>query len=275
MTNTEGILLTLAHHMRKIKGLTGLWPLLPAVFISVFLSGCKVFNASIMLQAPKDFVYDKLPDTTFKEFPIKPDDELSFLLLSNDGFRIVDITQTSGNNLMATSNQMVTYRVEHDGTVKIPLLGRTKISDMTVRQAELMLEEKYAAYFIKPFVILNIINRRVMIFPGAEGKAGMITLTDNNTNLLQALAMAGGIADRGRAHRVKVIRGELKNPKIYLFDLSTIEGMKKADFVLQTNDIVYVEPLPRYGRGVISEVGPYLSIITSTILTISLINRLK
>jgi hypothetical protein len=51
--------------------------------------------------------------------------------------------------------------------------------------------------------------------------------------------------------------------------------MKKADFIVQTNDIIYVEPLPRYARGVVAEIGPYLSLITTTVLTISLINRLK
>jgi polysaccharide export outer membrane protein len=261
--------------MRRFKGFFGLLPIVLTVFASVFLSGCKVFNASIMLQAPEDYAYDKLPDSTSREFAIRPDDELSFLLFSNDGFRIVDITQSGGGNFMAGTNQLITYRVEHDGTVKIPLLGRIKVSDLTVRQAELMLEEKYSAFFIKPFIVLNVINRRVMVFPGSEGSAAMVTLTDNNTNLLQVLAMAGGIADRGKAHRIKVIRGDLKNPKIFLFDLSSIEGMKKADFIVQTNDIIYVEPLPRYARGVVAEIGPYLSLITTTVLTISLINRLK
>jgi polysaccharide export outer membrane protein len=123
--------------------------------------------------------------------------------------------------------------------------------------------------------MLNVLNRRVMVFPGAEGNARVVNLPDNNTNLIQVLAMAGGISDRGKAHRIKVIRGELKNPKIYLFDLSSIEGMKKADFVVQTNDIIYVEPLPRYARGVVAEIGPYLSLITSVVLTLTLINRLR
>jgi polysaccharide export outer membrane protein len=261
--------------MRSIKGISKILPLLAPVILSLFLSGCKVFNASIMLQAPKDFVYDKLPESNQLEFAIRPDDELQFFLFSNDGFRIVDITQSTGPNMMTGANQVITYRVEHDGMVKVPLLGRVKVSDLTLRQAEIMLEEKYAAFFIKPFVMLNVLNRRVMVFPGAEGNARVVNLPDNNTNLIQVLAMAGGISDRGKAHRIKVIRGELKNPKIYLFDLSSIEGMKKADFVVQTNDIIYVEPLPRYARGVVAEIGPYLSLITSVVLTLTLINRLR
>jgi hypothetical protein len=45
--------------------------------------------------------------------------------------------------------------------------------------------------------------------------------------------------------------------------------------VVQTNDIIYVEPLPRYARGVVAEIGPYLSLITSVVLTLTLINRLR
>ena len=43
-------------------------------------------------------------------------------------------------------------------------------------------------------------------------------LENNNTTLLEALAIAGGIST-GKAKRIKLIRGDLKDPKVYLIDL--------------------------------------------------------
>ena len=55
--------------------------------------------------------------------------------------------------------------------------------------------------------------------------------------------MAGGLADKGRAARIKLIRGDLADPEVYLIDLATIEGISQADIILQANDIIYVEPI--------------------------------
>ena len=113
---------------------------------------------------------------------------------------------------------------------------------MTLREAGLYLEEAYSEYLNNPMVRLQVMNKRVTIFPGGSGgSAKVINLVNNNTTLIEALALAGGIND-GKAYKIKLIRGDLKNPTIYQIDLSTVEGLKQADLVLQANDIIYVEP---------------------------------
>ena len=66
-----------------------------------------------------------------------------------------------------------------------------------------MLEEKYASYYVKPFVLMSVQNKRVIVFPGNAGDAKVIPLLNNNTSLIEALALAGGISDDGKAHKVK------------------------------------------------------------------------
>ena len=63
---------------------------------------------------------------------------------------------------------------------------------------------------------------------------------NDNTTLFEALAQAGGL-NGGKAYKIKIIRGDLRNPQIFLVDLSTIKGVVKSDFVLQANDIIYIE----------------------------------
>jgi polysaccharide biosynthesis/export protein len=79
------------------------------------------------------------------------------------------------------------------------------------------------------------------------------------------LAKAGGIQD-GKAHRIKLIRGDLKNPQVYLIDLSTIEGMTKANLTLQANDIIYVEPRDKVPQKVLEAITPYLTLLTTFLL---------
>ena len=99
----------------------------------------------------------------------------------------------------------------------------------------------------------------------------MITLENTNTTLLEALALAGGIED-GKARKIKLIRGDFKNPKVYLIDLSTIEGMTNGDIIIQANDIIYVEPVLHPARTILAELTPIVSLLTSFLLIWSLLN---
>jgi len=119
-------------------------------------------------------------------------------------------------------------------------------------------------------VQLKVTNNRVIIFPGGQGGTStVITLSNTNTTLIEALALAGGISD-GKAHKIKLIRGDLHNPKVYLIDLSTIEGMKASNLVLQANDIIYVEPRPKVAQRILENIAPYLTLLSTTLLIYNL-----
>ena len=93
--------------------------------------------------------------------------------------------------------------------------------------------------------------------------------------LLEALGAVGGLADLAKANRIKLIRGDMKDPKVYLFDLSTIDGIKQTSFVLQANDIIYIEPRTETLQKVIRDVAPIVSLIASTLTLILVINSLN
>lgn len=243
----------------------------------VSLSGCYMLNPSVMLRTGKNYQYNTYNDSlsSSKEYKISPNDIVDFRIYSNDGFKLIDfasISSNSSNNAVVFTN-VINYTVEPDGNVKLPLLGKTKIAGMTVREAELMLEEKYSAYYIKPFAIVKVINKRIIIFPGNAGTAKVLPLTNNNTTLIEALALAGGLSQSGKARKIKLIRGDLQNPQVYLIDLSTISGIKQADMILQENDVIYVEPRLYVTREFLAEISPILSLLTSLLLAYTLLRR--
>lgn len=241
----------------------------------LLLNGCRTLNPSVMLKTKKDFKYAAFPPVPVKEYKLAPNDEFSFRVYSNDGFKLIDISALSPEaaGRATIQNSGLLLKIDFDGTTKLPLLGRTSLQGMTVREAETFLEEKYAAFYNKPYILLEVTNRRVIVFPGNEGAARVINLENENTTLIEALAAAGGIAQTGKAFKVKLIRGNLKNPEVYLIDLSTIDGIKQADLVLQANDIIYIEPQLRVGRDVMAEIMPYLTFITTVIIFVEFVYR--
>lgn len=238
-------------------------------FLLLSFSSCSVLKPSIMLKTKRNYPYTQAPTIPQYEYKIAPNDVISFRIFSNDGFKLIDLTSLN-DNMFRNMKNSIDYLVEHNGLVKLPIIGRLSLQGLTIRQAEQMLEEKYSTYYNKPFVILNVLNRRVIVFPGSGGKANVINLQNNNTTLLEALALSGGIANTGKAKRIKLIRGNLKDPEVYLIDLSTIEGMKQADMVLQANDIIYVEPVLKLSQTLLAEITPIIAILTNILIVIAL-----
>jgi polysaccharide export outer membrane protein len=223
-----------------------------------------------MLKTDKDYKYAANPDSTRAiEYKISANDILEFSIYSNDGFKLVDLTSLNSANMGYRFESDIRYLVEADGNVKLPIVGKTKLSGLTIREAESFLEEKYSSFYIRPYVIMSVSNKRVIVFPGSAGDAKVIPLQNNNTTLIEALALAGGIADDGKARMVKLIRQNKDQHDVFLIDLSKIEGIKMATMVLQANDIIYVEPRRKYASRFLQEVAPIVSLVTSAFVLLT------
>lgn len=243
------------------------------------LSSCRLLNPSIMLETDKKFVYDslKLDSTKFSsEYRIAPDDIIELRLFANDGFKMVDLI-TSGANTQANTfaRQGFEYTVDAHGDVKLPILGLVHLDSMTIREAETHLEQRYSQYYVRPFVLLRVLNRRVVVFPGAPGQAKVVTL-NNNTTVFEAIAMAGGISENGKAHKISLIRqsDNPAKPYVYRLDLSNIRNVEQGNIVMQSNDVLYVEPRKRLANKTLQEVTPILSLITAAFSVYVLTTRL-
>jgi polysaccharide export outer membrane protein len=241
----------------------------------ISFGGCQWLNPSIMFKTGRNYNYAQFKDSTrASEYKISVNDVLEFQLHSQDGFKLLDIAASGGSG---SQNQALggglPLVVDKNGFVKLPILGKVNFVGLTTRQAENMLEERYVVYYNKPFAVLKVTNRRVIIFPGQAGTAKVIALTNNNMTLLEALAQSGGISQNGKAKRVKLIRGDLQHPEVYLIDLSTIDGIQRADLVLQANDIIYVEPRLNLSQEFLARITPVLSILTSFLLVYAYIKN--
>ncbi len=241
-------------------------------FLPIVLGSCNI-NSNMMLKTPKNFKFSEIPENQSIEYKIAPDDVVQFQIYSNDGFQAANIgggTTSSSSGGSAGIGQG--YTVDFDGFIKLPILGSIKFSGLTRREAERMLEEKYAEFFIKPFVILNFSNKRVFVFTGV-GKASVLTLKNNSTNLFEALASTGGIPADGKAKEIKVIRNYMDNPEIYSIDLSRLENIKKAHIILQANDIIYIEPRLALLKAIPGELTPWLALLSTFTLLITIGSR--
>ena len=180
------------------------------------------------------------------------------------------------------------FLVQADGTVVLPLVNRVKVSGLSLLQADSLLQVRYNEFYKESFVTTRVTNNRVFMLGATGGQ--VITLANDNMNLIEVLALAGGIDGGGqtggssnqsfyryggKANNIRIIRGDLKNPRVQQVDLTTLDGMRRANLQMEPNDIIYVEPVHRPLLETLTDAAPIISfaslILTTTVLIISFI----
>ncbi len=249
--------------------------LIALLLFAGLMSSCRLFDPSVMLKTKRDYPYALASDTIPDDYIIQPGDILMFRLFSNQGFKIIDLTSLDdGSRVNAGLNNQnaFTYLIEADSSLNLPIIGRAKVAGLNLKEAETFLEDKYSNYYNDPFVMLQVNNRRVIVYPGAGGAAQVINIQNEYTTIIEALALSGGISSGGKAHKIKVLRGNLDNPQVFRLDLSTVEGMKEANLVyVRANDIIYVEPSYFAGKQILQTTSSILGLFSSLIVTYFLI----
>jgi polysaccharide export outer membrane protein len=236
------------------------------VFFLFGWCGCSVINPSLMFKTPKNYKFNIPKDDSQPDYKIAPYDILEFKIFTNEGYKLIDLISSSTSSSANSTLISTEYSVDKDGNVKLPVLGNVMIKDYTRIEAEKMLEEKYTAFYNKPFIKLKVVNRRVFVFNGTGSQGAVVTLTNEKTTIIEALAKVGGITTTGKAFRIKLIRGDLKNPDVQLIDLSTLDGMKRSNLLVEANDIIYIEPVKRLSQEILAQISPILSLLNTVLI---------
>lgn len=226
-----------------------------------------------MLRTGPNYPYAEFAEIRETEYRITPDDRIGIRVYTNEGSGLINISTGNQAKVLVGAGASFSIHIESDGFAKLPLFGRIYLEGLTIRQAEMLIEDKFSEFYNNPFVLLSVSNRRVFIFAGTN--SSVVTLDNDNTTLFEVLAKSGGIPLQGKSDKIKIIRGDLKNPDVYLVDLSTLSGMQKANLVMQGNDIIYIETRKGYVGKLLAEISPYLSILTTVITTAAIIAQLQ
>lgn len=134
------------------------------------------------------------------------------------------------------------YRVDDNGCIEFPLLGRVHVEGLTADEVETLIKNKIIAgkYINNPLVTMEFQNFRYTTLGAIS--SGVHYAEDGHITLIEAIANAGGIPAGGNFKRVLVYREENGKLKMYPHDLTDKAVLESPCYQLQQNDIIYVEP---------------------------------
>ncbi len=100
------------------------------------------------------------------------------------------------------------YKVAPDGTVFFHLLGKVNLQGLDADQVRDVLAEKYSRYLVNPSILITLQSsgdRKVAVL-GEVNRRGSFQLTSPRTTLLDMIAQAGGVSNRGDRTGILVAR---------------------------------------------------------------------
>ncbi|MFC6996113.1 polysaccharide biosynthesis/export family protein [Rufibacter roseus] len=224
-----------------------------------------------------------------RNYKIQSNDVLSIRFYTNKGEILVDpnnflrqeLMQSSGgggrmgNQQIGQQQERQDYLVFPNGEVKVPMIGFLPVAGLTVAQADSLFQSRFETYYRDTYVYTQVINRRVVVL-GATG-GSVIPLPNESMNVVEVLALAGGMPANGKAHNIRLIR-DIASPMpiVQVIDLSTIAGVQKANLRVMPNDVVYVEPFRRVFneslRDALLVLGAVTNVLTSYIVIKDIVN---
>ena len=152
-----------------------------------------------------------------------------------------------------------TTRVETDGTISCPYVGRIRAAGLSEDQLAHAIERQLASRQIvtDPHVLVDITTFGTQAsVQGQVGVPGVYTL-DRPTNLTQLLSRAGGVRDAGLGGTVSVRRA---GGAIQKFDSKDVQAGRGPGATLRiaNNDEVFVDLAPFYYiYGYVGKTGEY------------------
>ncbi len=132
-----------------------------------------------------------------------------------------------------------------DGVISFPLLGLLKAEGKTVAQFKAEIEEKISQYVTEPVLNVEVkqVNSMIVFVIGRLNMSGSGRLILNaNANVLQALAMAGGLNTFAKRNSIKVFRQEGGKTTIFPFRYDdVVEGKHLEENIeLKRYDVIVV-----------------------------------
>ncbi|MFQ5471934.1 MAG: polysaccharide biosynthesis/export family protein [Dehalococcoidia bacterium] len=162
-----------------------------------------------------------------------------------------------------TADTSVQARVNRSGDIRLPIVGAVKVGDMEIEDVEQAILDRY----VPAVVVKNLTVHVEVVAPettnvvvvGAVTQPGLVQLRRNESDLLHAVASAGGLSsDASGRVRLRRIRNPNEDVTLNLLDPRSLNAALSLK-ALQPGDILKVEaatPNTVFVGGLVNVVGP-------------------
>ena len=224
--------------------------LMPTILLA-YLSSCTTYKQLQYLQGDIDST--KYSQFKVPEQRIQKGDQISIAVFSDNAaasalFNSGSIPTSAGAGMSASAqgagNGSATgnvYEVDQEGNIFFPQIGKLNVEGLTRDGMKSLLDSKLKdKLLINPYYVIRFLNLKITVF-GDVGSPGVYPLVRENTNIFEALTLAGDMTFFGKRENVLIIREKDGKRVFARIDVTKPDVFNSPYYYLQQNDIVFVD----------------------------------
>ena len=181
------------------------------------------------------------------EYKIQPEDilKVSVETITNQEFNFfkTDFDRTVNQNLIGNNALIYGELVDEKGFVEYPVIGKVKVSGLTIFEVQDLLQKLAKENGLKePVVKVRILNYRYTVL-GETNKEGTFNTYNNRITMLEAVGIAGGFSELADRANVKLIRYEDGEMNVSYLNFLNEELINSPNFYLHQGDVLIIPPV--------------------------------
>lgn len=214
--------------------------------------------------------------TEFSSFKLKPGDILNITVQTLDP-QSTQAFSTQGGGTGTTGGTVSGYTVSKDGYIEMPMVGKLKVSGLTLDQTREKVREHAREFYKDPLVNVRLANFQVTVL-GEVARPGTLTLPAERMGIVDVIGLAGDLTPFGRRDKIMLIREEEGKKEFVHMDINSSEIFKSPYYYVKPGDIIYIEPTVVRARAASADVtrDRYISFgITGVSLIITILSFIR
>ncbi len=218
------------------------------LFLSVaFLSSCVSVKKNIYLQgdlAKRIQEIDDAYNINNSDYLLQPFDNLYIRVTSLDSRSSEFLNNQAGFSSLpesAMSSSLLGYRIDKEGAIEFPFVGRLKVAGLTLDQVRDKIHLAISKYVDQSSVTIKLLNDNITVV-GEVNQPGRFLMYDEQLNIFEAISLAGDMNNTANRKKVSIIRRVGDVPQIIVLDTTDDRILFSQFYYLKPGDIIYVEP---------------------------------
>ena len=231
------------------------YKLIVGINLVFFLSSCVNLKKVELVQKKTVTDYSQeIVNAKQEEYHINSGDHLYVKVYSSDA-NTSKMFQTDFPELMNSSYiYLNSYKVDDEGYINYSFAGKIQVKGLTIAQAQQAIESMLEEYYKDINVYVKLVNFDVTVL-GEVNSPGTYEVSKEQLTIFQALGLAGGVTDFGRAQKVTLIRKSPNGSMVKELDL-TDNGVLSSEYMyLLPDDVLYIAP--RNSKSFVFDKFPY------------------
>lgn len=228
--------------MNKIKFLNHLFF---CFVLTLLFSGCYSSKELVYLQ--KDDFNEEYPTAIKNNRPayrLQPNDVLHVDIQNPDAetTNFFNFGTQQANNINSQAMLYIMgYSIDLEGFIHLPLIGKVKVENLTVEEANLLLQREADKYIRNSAVNVKLVSFKISVM-GEVSEPGYYYVYNGQATVLEGLSLAGDITREGNRKDIKLIRQTDEGVEVIKMDITDADLLESKYFYLLPNDVIYVEP---------------------------------